>query len=468
MADGSAFYRLLFTRVRLDSESIFVAFLGLVFAAVMVVNVLLMNLPLGPDGGAFLVLAKGLLNGGLPYVEYIDHKPPGVYLFLAGILGVSESVWVLRVAYLLINVLTAGLIFILGREMNSKKSGGIAAVSYLSAIPLYEGFDVFAEPPMALLIIITIVIMLRFSSNRRRLLLIYAGFAAGGAILFKQTAGFIVIAICIMLLGKRRSETTSIVMDFAIFSLAVCIPVTGVALLYAVFGRFEELVYWTLIVNLTNYSSNSFGSSLGNLYSMVLRFPLFWLFSVVGVLVAFRKWRCEESPHQRRKWEYLLVAGVLSIFPLWIRQYGHYFIHSLPFASLFVGILGSELWKHRSRFEFRFAVVAIILIATLLAPTVSVGGHLLLTAVDRTDEGLLRQQQKAAVIDSEVPDGEKLLILGHEAEYYHLSGTSPVSPNPYYIQVNRNGGVNLENEAFGFGCPCQKTNASAVVLAGLT
>ncbi|WP_276258067.1 ArnT family glycosyltransferase [Haloglomus litoreum] len=412
--------------------------LGSAFLLVTAVNAVLMNLPLGPDGGTFLVLADGLLRGTLPYVQYIDHKPPGIYLFLAGILMFSKSVWAIRIIYLAINVLTAGVIFVLGRELDSWKSGAIAGISYLSAVPLYEGVDVFAEPPMALLITIASLSMWMFLRQGRRLLLVFAGVLAGGAILFKQTAGFFVLVGCLLLLRDKRRDLYSAGLDVATFALAVSAPILGIGFLYLLVGNLKDLVYWTIIANLTNYSSNSLGTSFSNLYEMLLRFPLFWLGSAAGADLAFRKWKRENGPYQRMIWEFLLTAGGLSLLPLLVRQYGHYFIHTLPFASLLVGILGSELWRHRTRFESRSALLAIVLIALLIVPTVSFGGYLILTAVNPSEEGLLRQQQKAAVIDSNMSDEEELLIIGHEAEYYHLSDQKPIAPNPYYIEVNRN------------------------------
>src|SRR5687768_6921895 len=87
---------------------------GVVAAALLVVlsvAVLVPNHPAGrdlaEDTGVFFYAAQRLLDGGAPYRDIWDHKPPGVYFVdAAGLaLGRETGVWLVQLAFLVIAAL---------------------------------------------------------------------------------------------------------------------------------------------------------------------------------------------------------------------------------------------------------------------------------------------------------------------------------------------------------------------------
>src|SRR5207247_1096516 len=83
------------------------------------------------DAGVFFYAAQRLLDGGAPYRDIWDHKPPGVYFVDAvGIaLAGRTGVWFVQIAYLVAAVL-------LGHRALRREFGGTAAFVVLGPLAI--------------------------------------------------------------------------------------------------------------------------------------------------------------------------------------------------------------------------------------------------------------------------------------------------------------------------------------------
>ncbi len=76
------------------------------------------------DEGVFYTIANGILNGKLPYLDYFDHKPPGIYYLIAFIFQLlGKTVIYARIGLLIINIFTAYIIFIIGKQLWDFRGG---------------------------------------------------------------------------------------------------------------------------------------------------------------------------------------------------------------------------------------------------------------------------------------------------------------------------------------------------------
>src|SRR5262249_3373512 len=61
------------------------------FAALILISLIQMLSALDPDEGTFLVIAREIPHGRLPYRDLFDNKGPGIYFLLAPVLMLTRS-----------------------------------------------------------------------------------------------------------------------------------------------------------------------------------------------------------------------------------------------------------------------------------------------------------------------------------------------------------------------------------------
>lgn len=104
---------------------------ALVAACVVLVGLPMLNFPLGPDQAIFATVGKVVWEGGFPYTDAWDQKPPSIYFIYAfaihGPLGVMKMV---RVFDLLWLAATVAALVELGRRWWSLRAGVSAGLCY--------------------------------------------------------------------------------------------------------------------------------------------------------------------------------------------------------------------------------------------------------------------------------------------------------------------------------------------------
>lgn len=103
------------------------------------------------DEGGFMFMAKKILEGSLPYKDYFDQKPPGIYYsFALFFLILGKSLFTIRIFVFIFNIGIAYNIYLIGMELNKEFIGKIASLIYVIVIftPAYIGFIGQVEPFM--------------------------------------------------------------------------------------------------------------------------------------------------------------------------------------------------------------------------------------------------------------------------------------------------------------------------------
>jgi 4-amino-4-deoxy-L-arabinose transferase-like glycosyltransferase len=198
--------------------------------AIVVVGVVLglpgLSYPYGRDQAVFALVGRTILDGGLPYVDAVDVKPPGpFYLFAAvqAVLGPAE--WTCRLVDLVWQIVVALLIAALGRRLISGPAGFLAALLYLLCyhalgfwhtaqtegflqLPLLAGIVLLAKPaapktaPPSPALVNDPVDRTSLPPSRSLPALVVAGVLLGLAGLFKPT----VVVFVLLALVRLRPE----------------------------------------------------------------------------------------------------------------------------------------------------------------------------------------------------------------------------------------------------------------------
>jgi len=388
--------------------------------ALLALIVLVPNAPAGrvlsEDTGVFTYVARLIGDGGLPYRDAWDHKPPGVYLIDAVALAVA-GLWGLWAAEVVALALAAILSY---RAFANTGLGGAAALAgtfaWLVALPrlfledaVQTNFsELFALP----LQLAALDLFAREEARPRPTWRTAAiGTLGGSALLLKPTVGAIWIAIALTLVVTRVRARRYVDLGWRVVFLAVpaAIPVALVAGWLAAGGAIaaaaDQVVRY-------NAAYTAFATATDRLDAIAQGLRL--LLPSGLALVALAGWilalRAPRPP--------LLTIAVVAL-PLELalasagRGYHYYFIAWLP-------ALGALAAYAASRLERRLdpAAAPRVLIAAGVVMAILPGVVVARLALER-DDGIAREA--AVYVGANTRPGETVLVWGSRSEVLVLA-----------------------------------------------
>jgi hypothetical protein len=309
--------------------------------------------PVGNDQYLYLYVADRLLEGGVPYLDAWDQKPPAVYFIYALLRAIWPHASVVAMADLAAAGLTAwALVRLGGRTFGSGVGVGAAVLLLLFGHPSLarlSGVYVRGQCEVFIATAIAVALLLLVSPERTRWRCGAAGVAFGAAVWLKYNAFAYALPVFLAgwLLPENRAtqnRRTDLVWIGGGFLL-----VTGVVVTYfQLHGALVELRLATIDYNL-QYSGETYNSGLlGALsYSLALPFQrarvdMLWYLGGLGALALALTVRLNRAISViTLAW---LVAVMISIAVNGSRGLPQYFVQAGP-ALAFAAAAGlSSLW----------------------------------------------------------------------------------------------------------------------------
>ncbi|HEV8671758.1 MAG TPA: hypothetical protein VGS01_13600 [Candidatus Limnocylindria bacterium] len=378
---------------------------------VVAVAVLVPNHPAGrvpaEDAGVFFYAAQRLLEGGVPYRDVWDHKPPGVYLVSAVGLALAgrAGVWLVQIAVLLAAVL-------IGHRALRREFGPTAAlvgsIAWLVAVPrLFLEFSQtqFAEFFALPLQFGALLLFARPLMMRRALAI---GVLGGLALLLKPTLVAIWLAIGLVMLATGRVAALRPILAVAV---GASVPVAVITAWAVARGALADMVDQALVYN-SVYSAYSPASERLASIAAGLRLTLPSGLAIVALgayLYALARRRATTP----------LLAIALVAFPIELvfaslgRGYHYYFLPWLPTMAVLVAFAVNQL-EHHARPRAAGLVLGVGVVLMCLQPTL-----LVLRLATSTDDGRIRGAA-AYVVANTRPD-DTVLVWGSSTEILFLA-----------------------------------------------
>jgi hypothetical protein len=312
-------------------------------AVVLFARIRLLGLPLERDEGEYAYTGQLLLHGIPPYKLAYSMKFPGTsiaYALLMSIFG--DSINGIHLGLALINLLTAGLILFLGRQLLGELGGIAAAATYcvLSLMPYVLGLAAHATHFVVIFSVAGAYLLLRALDRQSNISIAASGCLFGIALLMKQPGLFFALFGSVYLFSRDwRAQLAphEIAYRNLIFVTWASAPflVTCLALWNA--GVFEKFWFWTIkyagqyggrvsIGEGLEIFAEHFWAGLGTAWPI-------WAIAAIGLIV------CVINPTLRTRAGFLIIFAFFSALAVcpgfYFRQ--HYFILLLPAVSILVG-----------------------------------------------------------------------------------------------------------------------------------
>ena len=317
---------------------------GATLVAVTCARIRLLGLPLERDEGEYAYTGQLLLQGIPPYKLAYSMKFPGTaasYALLMSIFG--DTTTGIHLGLIVINLVTVGLIFFLGRYLLSELAGLAAAAAYgvISLMPYVLAQAAHATHFVVLPAIAGTSVLLRALDRQSRILILASGCLFGLALLMKQPGLFFVLFGVVYLFSRGRSEHVKLrqsALRSLIFLLGVTVPLLVTCLLLWNVGVFEQFWFWTIKYAGQYGSQVSIAEGLrifaNNLPNAVGTAWPIWGIAASGLVM------CMVNRTLRTRAVFLTTFAFFSILAVCPGFYfrPHYFILVLPAVSLLAGV----------------------------------------------------------------------------------------------------------------------------------
>jgi Dolichyl-phosphate-mannose-protein mannosyltransferase len=368
----------------------------------------------------YSVVANEIVDGGRPYIDAVERKPPLLFWTYAAVFKVAgEFNWkALHFVALLWTLSAMAGLYLIGRELFDRNTGLIAALFYGVFQPLWMwktlSFD--GEMVMNLPIILAWAIAFRQSSSRLRPELFAAGALLGAAFLLKQPAGIAAVPLGIYLLlpsyrARRRLTRTNSIIQATILTGGFFAALGMAMIVLWKQGILRAAVHWTIAGHDVPHIFWQKGI-LTTLAFLGACLPL-----VIGAIMAYRD---KSQIWAKKTAERTALFGLLAASAIGAaagaRFYPHYYVQLIPplallaapyYARLWSGTIQPPHWLLRPAVTYAWLALTVVAFSiedwTALAPRCvpSEAGRYLFTHSDPADRIFVWGQSSEIYLDAE-------------------------------------------------------------------
>lgn len=192
-------------------------FLSIVIVAFILHLIVFPVTMVGGDEGRYTLDALRIDEGEIPIVDYTTRTPILLFLMFASTKLLGLSLFALRLPVLLFSALTSGVLFLLGKELYSRRVGVFSASIYLLSPMILWGNQVIkSENLTVLLVALSVLLLIKSIKNDKWYWFILSGLPIGIAYIERQSAASFLVTTALVLLWTawRRKEGFKTFMKF--------------------------------------------------------------------------------------------------------------------------------------------------------------------------------------------------------------------------------------------------------------
>ena len=399
--------------------------LGVILVAAFLIRWRLRVCPLERDEGEYAYIGHLLLEGVAPYGVAGNHKFPGAYLAYAAIMALfGETTTAIHIGLLIVNLITAALLFFLGRLLAGNVAGLAATAAWVvtSVSPSVFGNAAHLTHFVMLAVVAGLLLLWRSFETKKSWPLIVGGMCLGASVIVRQTSLiFVVLGVVFFWLAARRTREDAAA-SAVLVAASSAIPLAVTVLWLWIAGVLPDFWRWTVIEAAAYGSQVSLQEGMQQFAAATPKAIswdfLIWLGAAAGLAVTISK-------RSRRDWFVIgfLLAGFIALLPgFYFRE--HYYLQVLPAVALLFGLAIARAWNMSA--PWRYSAIAGALIA-LFVPLIGQRNYFLAptpTALSREIYGgnpFPEAIEVARYIEANSTPDEPVGVLGSEPEIFFYS-----------------------------------------------
>ena len=370
------------------------------------------------DEAAYSVVANEIVDGGRPYIDAVDRKPPLLFWTYAAVFEVAGKYnWMALHAVALVWTLgTMAGLYAIGRQLFNRETGLIAALLYSIFQPWAAANNLAfnGELLMNLPLVWAWAIAFGRGKSRMRPELIVAGALLCAGFLLKQPAAIAAVPLGIYLLlpsyrASRGITRIESIIHAVMLTVGFFAALGSVAVVLCQQGILRDAFYWTF----TNHSIPHVFWGAGVLHT--LAFVGACLPLIIGAALAVRD---KDGLWVNKNAERIALLGLLVLSAVGAaagaRFYPHYYIQLIPPLALLAAPHYASAWFGKTRLRYWFlrpAVMSVWLAITAVAFFIS---HWELLARDR------EPSETARYLTGHSAPNDRIFVWGRSAAEVYL------------------------------------------------
>jgi len=190
------------------------------------------------DPGAYSLGARFILDGYMPYRDFVLVHPPLYDLVLAGIYRVlGYDFFYGRYLSIALSAACIVLLYVLGRKLYNERAGLVAAALFaVEPLMVYFGRRCVQEMLGITLVLCGVLLALEYLDTRRRLPLFLSGVLLGLAVASKYVFGPVIVAVAVAVwiasAGPEVWKRLRHLGNLRFWSVWACVAMAGYSLLF--------------------------------------------------------------------------------------------------------------------------------------------------------------------------------------------------------------------------------------------
>ncbi len=309
------------------------------------------------DETAFSEFASIMLNGGLPYIDAVDNKPPLTYYFFYFVYALTgfKSLITVHIFTTIWVIITGICIYVFGNKLKDYKTGVVSALLFIFMMHTYEPKYISSngETLINLFLVISSYVFLFTGVNglHKKSLHVISGVLLGLGVMTNYKAGVLAMVFVVhsLITGPLLSHNRMFVLKdnisrLLITGLSSFIPLAMFVFIFKMQGNLNEAVFWGFLYNFGYIESGKDAFSLFKIigrtgYFILLTFPA-WVAALKYLFANIKQLRLpggtESDETEYSYFSFLALWLCFSIYGASIggRGYGHYFIQIVPPLAL--------------------------------------------------------------------------------------------------------------------------------------
>jgi 4-amino-4-deoxy-L-arabinose transferase-like glycosyltransferase len=283
------------------------------------------------DESSYIVIADGILAGRTYQVDYIDTKPPGIYLIYAGLMALfGGAIPMLRLIATLVIGSTAFLIQRAKTRAGGTPAEGFAAgIIYILLTSTWHHWGVAPNTEIFFNLFTILAVWVFLGSGETGSRFLMAGLLLGLGFLIKQVVAFEAAVLTVFLLWTSHREGRTLGSTLgraAMLTLGVATPFLLSLCYYWSIGHLSDYLFHSFVVPSRYPSSRDFLHYVKFSGDFLLRFLPATIFFVIAL-------RHRSVGRITRELGLLWSAAALAAVLVPGRYFEHYFVQlMLPFS----------------------------------------------------------------------------------------------------------------------------------------
>jgi 4-amino-4-deoxy-L-arabinose transferase-like glycosyltransferase len=392
-----------------------------------------MGTVLNIDESDFAVQTSVWLNGGVPYVDFVEKKPILIYLFYAAsfIIGGLWNMKAVHIMFALIAAATGIFVMLAAQRIEDGKTGLAALALFAVYQAGYDLNDFLSANTEVLLNLFAAAAFLSASialtGKNTRFFLFISGILIGLSALSKQVAVSILPAILIALLWRRHRQGNIMAgaADCILVLIGFIIPSAAATFFLKLYGALDDFIYWVWTANFTYAKSDLpfkilvYHAAERVLIYMAVSFPL-WVLALARIVQNFKNRHFPVFDLLLILWfafSFILMSVGFKFFP-------HYFIQLLPPLAVLAALGWNSWW--RMLVQNRRALNTAAIILALVIPAVFFFILHIKEAEGLDKKYSVEKAIGSAIAENSGPD-DRIFVWGYNSDIYYYARRLPAA-----------------------------------------